>query len=494
MITRISQEPTVKKSYASAEVLESNLQKLRTNVTTLEDDLRHFELLNNANIRQQQVDSAMVGMRKQELEQMRGRINALLRTEKDRVKELHDTIAKAKENVRCASERKKIRDEKLKRVHADEMKAHMTKFRAQSQRHNTQLSVYEAKQDMFDYNRLSQMEAKKFEQKQKCKMRQLELNGKIKNMQNVIKGKMYELAMIQSNKSQLLLRKVEVSKRLKKKQQKNKDEFVRANVLMSYSLDVENAIKSNIEMTNQLKEYYVRVCKASKLGCAVNFEGSPELVAEQLGFKFNQVPIPSDLRVPGARLLKPQAIVGHQRYPTEFIIEQENMADSGNRDNSGEILLEKQEYQKERSRVRSRTSQRSERQPIRKRDQFEGIISDSQKHLLDIQMNQIEYKEEFCGLRVEKKKNTQAIVQTEPPISKDPFKAMAGIHSPVRNSKQPTEQYSFSSVEKQSEISENKKIGSHLSHEEDLADKFYMRGSDGFKASRGKKRMSSAHE
>lgn len=479
---------------ATPEMLEVNLQKLRNNVATLEDDLRHFSMQNNTDIRQQQVDNRLVGERKQELDNMKGRINALLRCERDRIRELKETVAKAKEGVRSATERKQLRDEKMKRAHGDEMKAHMSRFKAQSQRHNTQLSVYEAKQDLLDYNRMSQMEAKKFELKQKAKMRQLELQGKIKNMQNVIKAKMFELATMQSNKSQLLMRRVEVSKRLKKKKDKNNAEFARAKVLLNYSLDVENAIKSNIEMASQLKDYYERVCQAAKLGTSVDFEASPEVVAEQLGFQFNQVPIPSDMRIKGAQLNRPLPIVGQTRYPTEIVFEHDGRL--RDRENSLNPVDDSRYY--ERSEKRSQSSAMKQRNKNRHSDsrmRLEPVVeyvSDPQKNLIDLQIGEINYTDDTCGVRVQKKSSQAAAPSESIKPAKDPFKIMAGLQSPVKKGKEPKKQ--SPSPEMESRHSEYHKIESNLSNEDDHADKFYMRGTGGFQGRYDKKRRSSAHE
>ena len=466
-----------------SEKLESNLSRLRNNLSTLEDNLHLFQLQNNAEIKQQTFDTRLVNERKQELDQMKSRINALLRTEKDRIRELHDAVAAAKESMRAASEKRQIKKQKRKATKTAQMEAHLHKFKVQSQRQNDQISLVEARQGLWDYNRLSQMEAKKDDARQQAKQRQLELQGKIKNMQGVIKAKMIELAMAQANKNQQLNRRVDVSKRLKKKRLQNKEEFAKANVLMSYSLDVEQAIKANIEMASQLKDYYERACSAIKKGHDVDFEEEPEIVAEQLGVKFHQVALPTDIRLPGkAQKLEPMAglfnspskVFAQKKETFEFdedpppLIRRNFDSKSTDRKNKG--ILGKSPG--------LRVSKKSNRLPKRNAQEQPA------QEIFDLNLEDITIGDTW-GVRIEKKPDPSKADRKA-----EPYQDTAEQQSPLRGAKPDSKL-----ADRVEEESRYNHIDSHMSHEESHpVQKFYMRGSDGFERSRAKKRRSSAHE
>lgn len=462
--------------------LESNLQRLRDNLYSLEDNLKLFSLHNNTEIRQQAFESQMVGKRKAELDMMKGRINALLRTEKDRLKELHDAVAMAKESMRSASEKKQAKKVKRKKAKEAAMQSDLNKFKVQSQRHNDILSLVEAKQGLWDFNRFAHNEAKKDDDEQKEKKREKDTQHNIRNMKNVIKAKIYELASVQSNKNQLLLRKVEVSKRLKKKKQQNIQEFEKANVLLSYSVDVEQAIKANIEMANQLKEYYERACSAIKKGHDVDFEEEPEVVAEQLGVQFHQVALPSDIKLNG-KVNKLKPITGLSNSPGRFM--------RSNTESESELPPPKRNFDSKSTDRKpkgiysgnpgKRSPQNKPKTVIRKRSPVPEANQPVDIRIEDIDLG------DACGVRIEKKSAIGVSVK-----HKDPFQVMASLESPAKKDQRKLHSPLTDKIEEESRYNN---IGSQLSHDEgNPAQKFYMRGSDGFERNRGKKRRSSAHE
>ena len=199
-------------------------------------------------------DEVHVGLKREELRKIKSRLNTLLHCEKEKIRELNDSLLKAKHTLKKADVQKKH----ITSRHMSDAsyEGDMDRYKLQHTRFNTNDGLMEAKQSVLERNRRAHSYVKSTQKELDRKFKRAEAERRIKNMQTIIKTKMYELAAVQNSKNQQLIRKIDTSKRLNNENKKKKQQLTKANFLMNYSLDIENMIKSNIEMAAQLKSHY----------------------------------------------------------------------------------------------------------------------------------------------------------------------------------------------------------------------------------------------
>ncbi len=223
-----------------------------------------------------------VGLKRDELRKIKSRLNALLHSEREKIRELNDNLVNAKQTLKRAEVQKKKVSSKYWSDRSGE-EEELSKYRVQRMRFNTNDSLVEAKQSVVDKNRRAYSYAKDTQRELSYKLQRQEAERRIKNMQTIIKTKMYELAAVQNSKNQQLVRKLDNSKRLVKEKKHKKEQLTKANFLMNYSLDIENMIKSNIEMATQLKAHYEALLMAGSLNASdLNDPGEDDSPAEEL--------------------------------------------------------------------------------------------------------------------------------------------------------------------------------------------------------------------
>ena len=258
--------------------IETDLEALRRNVDRLEQDLKRVEKSNSTNIRERQVESNHVANQKEELRRMKMRINMLLKTEKEKVRELNDSMAKAQRHLRNhqkvdARVKSGIKDPfQPRRSRTTDNSTMMDASRYDYDDLDNAGAKHHRYQDQDDLFRAQYKDLKKKqgivdEMKEegldvKRRAREKETQAKIKNMQNVIKMKMYKISADESQKNQQLLRKLMTKKRLEKDKDANVKKITKAAYLMNFSTDIEHIIKSNIEMAIELKQHYDAVFRA----------------------------------------------------------------------------------------------------------------------------------------------------------------------------------------------------------------------------------------
>ena len=208
-----------------------------------------------------------VGLKREELRKIKSRLNALVHSEREKIRELNDNLLNAKQTLKRAEVQKKKVSSKYWSDRSGE-EEELNRYRVHRMRFNTNDSLMEAKQSVADKNRRAYSYAKDTQKEQNYKFQRQEAERRIKNMQTIIKTKMYELAAVQNSKNQMLVRKLDNSKRLTKEKKQKKEQLTKANFLMNYSLDIENMIKSNIEMAMQLKAHYEALLQAGSFNAS----------------------------------------------------------------------------------------------------------------------------------------------------------------------------------------------------------------------------------
>ena len=203
-----------------------------------------------------------MGLRREELRKIKSRLNTLVHSEREKIRELNENLLNARQTLKRAEGQKKKVSSKYWSDRSGE-EEELGRYRVQRMRFNTNDSLLEAKQSVADKNRRAYSYAKDTQRELSQKAGRQEAERRIKNMQTIIKSKMFELAAVQNSKHQMLVRKLDNSKRLAKEKKQKKEQLTKANFLMNYSLDIENMIKSNIEMAMQLKAHYEALLQAS---------------------------------------------------------------------------------------------------------------------------------------------------------------------------------------------------------------------------------------
>ena len=140
------------------------------------------------------------------------------------------------------------------------------------------LSMFERKQQARD-------ELKSVLVEERSRAKQIRFNDKLRQMKGVMKAKLSEIATVKAEKSRVLFKKIEVSKRLEKENKENLKKIREAQRLVNYSLDIENMIKSNIEIAANLEAHYTERATARE-----DFQEATDKIVEG----FSQVIHPDD--------------------------------------------------------------------------------------------------------------------------------------------------------------------------------------------------------
>src|SRR3990167_4883668 len=218
--------------------LGKDLAQLRMNLHLLEEDLRAVESHNRKEVLARQEENKLVGLRKEELTALKGRINNLLREEKMKLRELNVSLVRAEASLLTHNKGISDSESKRKRAESTSFDVHR-EYLEKSMRHHSVAKTEDIRvQDAH---------------------RRLKLESKVKNMQNAVKIKMYEVATQQASKGHQLLRRVMTGKRIEKEKKQTKKVLKGAEYLLNYSVDIEKVIKSNIDIANELKKHYERL-------------------------------------------------------------------------------------------------------------------------------------------------------------------------------------------------------------------------------------------
>jgi hypothetical protein len=132
-----------------------------------------------------------------------------------------------------------------------------TKFRqARFQKELHRQVMKAASASIFERKRQARDQVKSVLLEEHSRAKQIKFNDKLRQMKGVMKAKLSEIATVKAEKSRILSKKIEVSKRLEKENKQNLKKLKEAQRLVNYSLDIENMIKSNIEIAADLKAHY----------------------------------------------------------------------------------------------------------------------------------------------------------------------------------------------------------------------------------------------
>lgn len=224
--------------------LGKDLAQLRMNLHLLEDDLRAVESHNRKEVMARQQDQKLVGLRKEELVALKGRINSLLEEEKNKLRDLNVSLVRAE--AALLTHDRSIQDSETKRKRAESTSFDVHReYLEKSMRHHSHARTEDARI--------------------KDAHQRVKLESKVRNMQNALKAKMYEVATQQASKGHQLLRRVMTGQRIEKDKKQTKRVLKGAEYLLNYSVDIEKVIKSNIEIANELKKHYERLSELQEL-------------------------------------------------------------------------------------------------------------------------------------------------------------------------------------------------------------------------------------
>ena len=224
--------------------LGKDLAQLRMNLHLLEEDLRAVETHNRKEVISRQQDQKLVGLKKEELVALKGRINSLLKEEKNKLRDLNVSLVRAE--AALLTHERSIHDSETKRKRAESTSFDVHReYLEKNMRHHSHARTEDARiQDAHQ---------------------RIKLESKVRNMQNALKAKMYEVATQQASKGHQLLRRVMTGRRIEKEKKQTKKVLKGAEYLLNYSVDIEKVIKSNIEIANELKKHYERLSELQEV-------------------------------------------------------------------------------------------------------------------------------------------------------------------------------------------------------------------------------------
>ena len=185
-----------------------------------------------------------------------------MREEKLRIKSLSSTVqpqsrgaAGSREPAACGSgpaQQRAQTERSVGRSPSDGVKARQARF--QKELHKQVLQAATA--GIFERKRQAREEVESVLAAERSRGREVRFTEQLRRMRGVMKARLCDIATARAEKSRQLSKKVEVGKRLEQENRQQAKKVRAAQRLVNYSLDIENMIKSNIELATDLEAHY----------------------------------------------------------------------------------------------------------------------------------------------------------------------------------------------------------------------------------------------